>query len=135
MSATSSTMEKTGAARAWLATVDSLLSQIEQWAAEEDWQVARLKAKRLSEGELGTYRVSDLRIRTHSGILNVVVVTGRTVGGHGRVDLVAFPTLDRFVLIWKGEHWVVKADSGQTWPKRWSRKTFVDIAERLTRTS
>jgi len=133
MSATSATLERNGPAQAWLATVDSLLSQIEQWAAEEDWQVARLKAKKLTESELGTYPVSDLRIRTHSGILNVVVIAKDIVGADGRVDLVAFPTLERFILIRHGERWVVKSDSGKVWPRKWGRKTFVDLAERLTR--
>jgi len=117
----------------WLATLDDLINDIEQWAAEEDWQVARLKKKTIHERGVGTYSVSDLRIRTHSGILNAEVVARDIVGADGRVDLISFPTMDRFVVVRRGDTWIVHDDARSRHPRRWSKKTFIDVAEELTK--
>jgi len=121
------------AARKWVALVDKLMSNIERWAKEKDWLVARLEAKTLTETVLGTYCVSDLRIRTNSGVLDVEVVARNIVGAEGRVDLVSFPTMDRFLLIRRGGRWGVKTDSGFDWPKQWGKRTFIELAQQLTK--
>lgn len=121
------------AARKWLAAVDKLMSDVERWAKEKDWLTARLEAKTLTETGLGTYCVSDLRVRTNSGVLDVEVLARNIVGAEGRVDLVAFPTMDRFILVHRGGRWVVRTDSGFDWPKQWGKRTFVELAQQLTK--
>lgn len=121
-------------ARKWLGLVDRLMCDIERWAKEKDWLVARLESKLLTESALGEYWVSDLRIRTNSGVLDVAVVGREITGAEGRVDLVAFPTTDRFMLIRTGGKWVVETDLGFPWPKKWGKATFVELARLLTRT-
>ncbi len=117
----------------WLAVLEGLMADIEQWAAEQDWQVARLKKKTIHERGIGTYSVSDLRIRTHSGVLNAEVVARDIVGADGRVDLVSFPTMDRFVVVREGDKWIVHDDYRRRRPRLWSKKAFVDVAEELTK--
>jgi hypothetical protein len=117
----------------WLAALEELMRDIEQWSAEQDWQLARLKKKTIREPGIGTYSVSDLRIRTHSGVLNVEVVARDIVGADGRVDLVSFPAMDRFIIIHTGGRWMVHDDYGRARPRRWCKKTFVDVAEQLTK--
>jgi len=135
MSATSATAEKNGVAEKWLATVERLMCQIEKWAAEKDWLVARLEPKSVTEQSTGTYSVSDLRIRTNSGVLDVAVVGRDITGAEGRVDLVAFPTMDRFMLVRTSGKWVVETDLGFRWPRKWGKATFMELARMLTRTS
>ncbi len=118
----------------WLAVVDKLLSDIERWSKEKDWLVARLEPKTLTESGLGEYSVSDLRVRTNGGVLDATVIGREIAGAEGRVDLVAFPTMDRFMLVRLGSRWVVETDLGFPWPKKWSKATFVELARLLTRT-
>lgn len=120
------------ALKRWLDEIERLVTDIEKWAKERDWQVARLEPRTIAEEGLGTYTVSDLRLRTHSGILNVEVVARNIIGAAGRVDLVAFPTLDRFMLVRRGRRWVAKTDSGEAWPQKWGKATFVELARKLT---
>ena len=133
MTRTASPSGTTRARDAWLRAVEHLLAKIERWAESEDWQVARLKPKELTEGGLGTYTVSDLRIRTPQGLLNVEVVARKVFGADGRVDLCAFPSLHRMLLIRDGRDWKVKTDAGIDWPKRWGKRTFLELAESLTK--
>jgi hypothetical protein len=123
------------AARQWLAAVGKLMSDIERWAKEKDWLTARLEPKSVAERATGTYSVSDLRIRTNSGVLDAAVIGSEISGAEGRVDLVAFPTMDRFMLIRTRGKWVVETDLGFVWPRKWGRATFVELARLLTRTS
>ncbi|MBM4032425.1 MAG: hypothetical protein FJ291_11640 [Planctomycetes bacterium] len=123
------------AARRWLAVVDKLMSDIERWAKEKEWLAARLEPKLVTERSAGTYSVSDLRIRTNSGVLDVAVVGREISGAEGRVDLVAFPTMDRFMLIRTRGRWVVETDLGFPWPKKWGKATFLELARMLTRAS
>ena len=122
------------AARKWLAVVDKLMCDIERWAEEKNWLVARLEPKTLTESTHGEYSVSDLRVRANSGVLDVAVVGREVAGAEGRVDLVAFPTMDRFMLVRTGGKWVVETDLGFLWPRKWGKATFIELARLLTRT-
>ena len=52
--------------------------------------------------------------------------------GDGRVDLVAWPSLTRMLLIRVGDTWKIKTDSGVDWPEAWNWKTFERLTELLT---
>ena len=133
MAGRTSTLDTARAREEWSAVIEHLMSKIEKWAREEDWQVARLAKREITESALGTYSVSDLRIRTASGVLNVEVVARNVIGADGRVDLVAFPSLDRFMLIRTGGKWVIETDSGGSWPGKWGKKAFLELAQSLTK--
>jgi hypothetical protein len=128
----SAVIQENSAGQEWVAAVEDLVSQIREWATAEGWQVTRLEPKTLWEPSTGTYSVSDLRVRTNSGVLNVDVVAREICRAEGRVELVAFPSLERFTLIRRGGKWRVRTDWGNAWPKRWGRRTFVELARKLT---
>jgi len=60
-----------------------------------------------------------------------------TVGAQGRVDLYAWPSLFRVMLLHKPRgkdrplEWVVRTESGLDWPQAWSRETFLTLADGL----
>jgi hypothetical protein len=114
----------------WVALVERLMADVEKWAEAEGWEVARF-VKTHQESGLGQYSAPDLRIRTDSGILDVEVKARRVIGADGRVDLCAFPSLHRMLLIRTEGGWQVKTDAGVEWPRKWGRRTFVDMAKRL----
>ena len=120
-----------GAREAWVALVGRLMAKIEDWARGEGWEVARI-VKTHQESAIGRYSAPDLRIRTDSGVLDVEVTARSVIGADGRVDLCAFPSLHRMLLIRTEDGWQVKTDAGIEWPRKWGRRTFVDLAKRLT---
>ena len=116
----------------WLEAVEKLLSQIQTWADQLGWPAARMEPKEMMESAVGTYAVSDLRIRAPAGILTVDVVARNVVSAEGRVDLVAFPSLHNMMLIRTAGRWIVKTDAGMEWPRKWGKRTFVELAKTLT---
>jgi len=107
------------------------MANIERWAEAEGWDVARFQRTH-HESAIGQYSAPDLRIRTPSGVLNVEVTARYVIGADGRADLCAFPSLHRMLLIRTKGGWQVKTDAGIEWPQEWGRKTFVELARKLT---
>jgi hypothetical protein len=122
----------TGEREVWLSLVDKLLSQIEEWAGQRKWQTRR-EDKTLTEEIIGTYSVPVLQIKLPAGVLYVDPVARYVIGAEGRVDLYSWPTLQRLLLIRRADKWVLKTDSLIDWPQTWSRKTFYELAENLTK--
>jgi hypothetical protein len=116
----------------WLSRVQRLLSQIEGWARQREWQIRR-EDKTITEGLIGTYSVPVLQIKLPAGVLYVDPVARYVIGADGRVDLYSWPTLQRLLLIRRDDKWVLKTDSLIDWPQTWSRKTFYELAENLTK--
>lgn len=114
----------------WLAQIDELLDEIQRWCHEVGWEFVR-EDKTLDESKLGRYEVSILKIRTPSGVVYVEPVARYVVSGDGLVDLYAWPSLRRMLLVQNGNRWELKTDSGVPWPNPWSRETFVDIVPAL----
>lgn len=133
MSTTAAKSRTSSAAREWAALVEDVLSQIEQWTIEEDWQVARMKSKALPASDPDAEYLPDLRIRTNSGILDVKVRHFDETHTSGYVDLVAYPGGEQFTLSRPGNRWTVKAFVPCSGPNRWAKSTFVHIARILTR--
>jgi hypothetical protein len=52
------------------------------------------------------------------------------MGAAGRVDLYAWPTLFRVMLLRspQDETWAIRTDSGLRWPNPWSEETFAQLA-------
>ena len=106
------------------------MASIRQWAAEQGWLVADLPCE-ISERLLGKYVAPGLRIRTPSGDLLVEPVARHVIGADGRVDLTAWPSLNRVRLVGHEQGWKVFTDSNLAWPKPWGKDTFVELARGL----
>ncbi len=122
----------TGEREVWLSVVDKLLSQIEEWAGQMEWQIRR-EDKTITEGLIGTYSVPVLQIKLPGGVLYVEPMARYVIGDDGRVDLYSWPTLQRLLLIRSDDKWVLKTDSLIDWPQPWARKTFYEVAKNLTK--
>ena len=115
----------------WLSAIDALRQQVREWAEQQGWNVTQAEGE-VTEYDLGTYQVPVLEIETPRGEVVLKPVGQDTLGGWGRVDLSAWPTLYRVMLLWKpGRNWVVRTDSGLDWPHPWGPATFVELAEGL----
>lgn len=115
----------------WINEIEGLLSDIESWAKGENWLTAR-QDKELREEDLGPYVTTELKISSPKGILLVEPVARFVVGAEGRVDLSAWPSLNRVRILRDGTTWKVRTDSGVDWPHPWCRETFLELADGLT---
>lgn len=115
----------------WLGWVDQLIQETKTWAEQEGWSVY-LDSKTITEERLGTYPAPVLRIRTAQGELRVEPIALYLVGGEGRVDLEAWPSLNRVRLIRNKEQWEIITDSNVPLRQPWNRNTFVQLAKDLT---
>jgi hypothetical protein len=114
----------------WLQLLEQLEHQVEGWAKDRRWSIHR-DQKQLHESQLGTYMVPVLTIRAPSGQVHLDPIARYVQGGEGRVDLLAWPSLTRMLLIRIGEEWVVKTDSGVEWPERWSESCFEHLVKSI----
>jgi hypothetical protein len=115
----------------WLSAIDALRQQVREWAEQQGWAVTQTE-REVIEDQIGTYKVPVLDIETPRGQV-VLEPTGQdTLGGWGRVDLYAWPTYYRVMLMRKpGLDWVVRTESGINWPHPWGHATFVELTEGL----
>ena len=114
----------------WCKLLESLFDQIATWAEEQGWLVHK-DEKMLTEGSIGEYMAPDMVIRLPDGRVTVDVIGRDIVGADGRVDLSAFPSFSRMLLVRKGDKWIIKTDSGVRWPRPWNKDTFVELAKLL----
>jgi hypothetical protein len=106
------------------------LRRVREWAAGEGWEVTE-KVHAVTDGRLGTYDVSLLIIQLPKYAVFLEPVARDVMGAQGRVDLYAYPSLDRVMLLHKNGEWVIRPELGPTWPLPWGRETFVDLVRRL----
>lgn len=114
----------------WLRRVGDLVTEVEGWASEQGWSVHRLDA-RIRERLLGEYVVPSLQMRMPGGELFLKPVALHVVGADGRVDLEAWPTLNRVKLVGREGGWQVITDSNVPLREQWGRDTFVRLAHDL----
>ena len=115
----------------WLGAIDALREQVRGWAEAQGWQVDQSEREVLEE-QIGAYNVPVLEIETPRGQVVLEPKGQDLVGARGRVDLYAWPTLYRVMLLRKpGQDWVVRTESGLNWPHPWEQATFVELAEGL----
>jgi hypothetical protein len=115
---------------AWISQVSELAETIKSWGSEKHWLIDE-HSKRLTEEHLGSYSVPELFIKTPQGQIVVEPVGRNIIGAEGRVDISAFPSFNRLLLVSLEGHWVVKTDSRITWPSPWSKQTFYEIVDAL----
>lgn len=124
--------DTTHAREEWLASLEALMSDLEEWARAAKWLVDR-QEKEISETSLGTYAAPVLHFKTPSGVLYADPIGGDIVGAEGRVNLCAWPSLHRVMLILTEGQWSVLTDSGIDWPEPWGQETFVKLGMDLTK--
>jgi hypothetical protein len=114
----------------WLALVEELIEQVESWAKKRGWGTHR-DTKPIQESPLGRYRVPVLSILAPAGRVQLDPIARYAIKSDGRVDLMAWPSCNRVMLIRAGDRWKIKTDSGISWPQKWSQRTFVGLVESL----
>ena len=116
--------------RQWIARIGAVISQIEEWAAAEGWATARAE-RAVDERLLGQYTVPVLRVRLPGGEVHIIPVGLQVVGADGRIDIEAFPTLNRVKLIGRGGQWEIYTDSNVPLRQPWDPETFAQLARDL----
>ena len=127
------TIDETWLARKadWVDRVTRLIDEVERWATAEGWAVHRFD-KNLKESVTGEYIVPMLRMRGPHGELFLTPIALRLAGGgDGRVDLEAWPSMNRVRFIGKGDTWEIITDSNVPLRQSWNRDTFVQLARDL----
>jgi len=115
----------------WVSRVRALADQLEQWCKAEGWAVER-EEKTVREDRLGEYAVPLLRIKLPGGELDLNPIGRDVIGGNGRVDLEAFPTLSRVKLVGEADgRWRIMTDSNVPLRRPWEPATFVQLAHDL----
>lgn len=112
----------------WIADLKKLMSDIDAWAKKRHWST-HWDSKRLSESKLGgEYEAPYLLVKAPQGQVHVEPAA-RYVAGNatGRVDLLAWPTMQSLVLVRLKGRWEVRTDSGIRWPQPWGEEAFVSI--------
>ncbi len=123
----------------WEGDTARLAEDVEVWAssAGRGWRVEREQKELAEEVVGGAYRVPVVTIYAPQGRLILEPVARGVLGAQGRVDLYAWPSLFRVMLLHKplgkdrGLAWVVRTESGIDWPQPWGQETFLTLAEGL----
>ena len=115
----------------WIGRVTQLLDQIADWAEQNDWAIQR-DDKAITERLLGPYKVPTLVVKLEEGEeLHVQPIGLHVIGAEGRVDLEAYPTLNRVKLVGRGPDWEIVTDSNVPLHAPWNAETFVQLAKDL----
>jgi hypothetical protein len=115
----------------WSKELADLVSEMGDWAREAGWLVHETKVP-IEEDSVGKYIAPGLQIKPPIGHFFVEPLGRDVLGAEGRIDLYAWPSMHRMMLIRRGAKWRLLDDNGRAWPKAWSRKTFLDVAQILT---
>jgi hypothetical protein len=115
----------------WVRRVNELTEQVESWAKARKWPMHR-ETKRIEESGLGAYTVPVLSILAPSGTFQLDPVARHVAKADGRIDLIAWPSMTRMMLVRIGNVWKLKTDSGVMWPEKWGQRTFERLTEFLS---
>ncbi len=117
----------------WLEKLNRLLDDVAAWSREEGWLVKESPKEIRDDGALPPYLTKTLLIELESSEARIRVdpISSSVHDADGRVDICAWPSLHRFMLVLKGKRWVLKTDSGVPGPKPWNRQNFVELAGEL----
>lgn len=119
------------ARREWIAAVEAVVDQAQQWCEEQNWWVHR-DQKTITEELLGTYQVPILTIQTRTGGRLIFEPVARDViGARGRIDFIVFPTYDRVLIVRTEEDWRFTSIEERPMNRRWSKRNFLKLADEL----
>lgn len=115
----------------WRNAVTSLTEAVRDWAEARGWNVAE-SLREVSEETITSSTFPVLEIQTPRGQVMLEPIGRDILGAQGRVDLYAWPSLYRVLLLRKQDHsWVIRTESGLNWPHPWNQATFYELAEGL----
>ena len=114
----------------WTQLIADLIRDIAEWSRDEGWSVDERRVER-EESTLGTYEAPSLAIDGPKGHLVVEPKARYVIGADGRVDLYAWPSLNRFLIVRVGDQWKLHTASGVDWPQPWGKTTFLTVATEL----
>jgi hypothetical protein len=116
----------------WIKRVEQLARQVSGWARDAGWEVHGA-TKTIQERTLGEYAVPHLTIKRDGGELFLDPIARHTLNrrSQGRVDLGAYPTLSRVMLLGSDEGWTIMTDSNVPLREPWSPETFRRLADDL----
>jgi len=112
----------------WIVQVSALIDDIATWCEKRGWSVSRSN-KSVSEEYIGKYEVPCLTIHAPSVRLHIDPMGLNIIGAEGRVDILAYPSLNRLLLVRKDDCWTLFTESRVPWPQEWGEDTFPDIVE------
>jgi hypothetical protein len=114
----------------WILTVNALLAQAEEWAAEQvDWPTKRL-TKTATEERLGSFEIDQLLIHAPQGRLLLDPVARFVMGAEGLVDFSVMPSLDYATIVRRKGKWELRP-LFQEKPCAWNRANFLKTAQDL----
>ena len=118
----------------WAAAVGTLLQQVQEWVTEDrpEWTIEFSNAD-VTEASSGSYTISVLELSAPNGRLILEPVGRDVFGARGRIDLYAWPSLYRVMLLrsFTSDEWVIRTESGIDWPQPWGKLGFLAVADRL----
>lgn len=114
----------------WISRIDQLIQQIDSWAQARGWATARSQ-KTVNERSYGQYTVPILRVRLPTDEIHVLPVALDVMGTEGRIDIEAFPALNRVKLISRDDRWEIYTDSNVPLRQPWTSDTFAQLANDL----
>jgi len=120
--------------RDWECDTARLADDVQTWAgqaAARGWRAERAEKGLAEEIVGGAYRVPVVTIYAPQGRLVLEPIARGTMGAQGRVDLYAWPSRFRVMLLHRDGEWVARTESGIDWPQAWGRETFLTLAEGL----
>ncbi len=114
----------------WVERCESLVKQIETWATQKGLATSR-ETRSVTERTVGSYQVPLLRVRFPMGEVHVIPVGLNVIGADGRIDIEAFPTLNRVKLVGREAGWEIYTDSNVPLRQPWTADTFMQLASDL----
>jgi len=114
----------------WLRAIERLMVELESWCEQLGWPTAR-ETKHFDERAIGEYDAPLLRARMPAGHLYITPIALDVIGARGRVDIEAWPSLNRVKLIRDGETWRITTDSNVQLHEPWNHETFARVAQEL----
>jgi hypothetical protein len=119
-------------AERWPEVVTEFCDQLAEWSRHQGWEV-KLETIQVTEDEIGTYSVPQLWIKTTTGTVIAEPIARFVFGGQGRIDLFAYPTLYRVMLLRDvaNNTWRIRTDSGIYLRQPWQEETFADLVADL----
>jgi hypothetical protein len=114
----------------WVKAVEEIIASAEKWALEAGWMVAR--QEKIIQGDYcGEYPLPMLFVRTPQTQLSVDPVGMDIISADGLIDIEAFPTGKRFILIRKGKKLRFVNDNFKEIEGGWNKENFIFACHEL----
>jgi hypothetical protein len=110
----------------------TLREQVVAWAQARGWRVSA-EPIQLNEPGVGVYDAEAITVETPSGRLVVEPVARLAAASDGRVDIYAWPSLNRLLLLRRHGQWRLATEAGIPWPEPWTESTLDGLAGALGR--